>query len=107
MNIFTVTTDSAASDEDSIPPPLPLKTRDSSDYNNMPTVSAHIFTNLEQENYSIVVSDKWVNRTVHSSSMENATYEFVETRNSALIDDKPRPPTPPPKPCKNNKFSSN
>lgn len=98
-----VTTDSTTSEDDSIPPPLPAKTRESSDYSNLPPTTIH--DNLVHENYSIVIG-KWGNKPLPAEPIciANASYEYVEGRNSCLSDDKRRPPTPPPKPSRNSKY---
>lgn len=111
--MFTlVTTDSTASDDDSLPPPLPIKTRESSDYSNLISGNAVASNSLEHENYSIVSSEKWLIRNTlnEMETVENSNYEYVETRNSAIVDDKrrPPPPTPPPKPSRNSsKYAAN
>lgn len=100
-----VTTDSTTSEDDSIPPPLPAKTRDSNDYSNLPPSYTSIVECHGNVNYSIVTT-KWTTKKAlpaEPNAVENASYEFVETRNSCLIDDKRRPPTPPPKPSRNSK----
>lgn len=64
---------------------------------------------LGSENYSIVVG-RWNNRPLpaepisNMNCIANASYEYVETKNSCLIEDKRRPPTPPPKPSRNSKY---
>lgn len=99
---FLVTTDSTTSEDDSIPPPLPAKMRESNDYSNLP-LTCHINDNSGSDNYSIVVG-RWGNRPLPAEPMciTNASYEYVEAR--ASYDDKRRPPTPPPKPSRNSKY---
>lgn len=104
--ILSVTTDSTASEDDSIPPPLPAKTRESNDYSNLPPVYTSTIECQGNENYSIVTA-RWSTKRplpAEPNGIENASYEFVETRNSCLIDDKRRPPTPPPKPSRGSKI---
>lgn len=87
-----------------MPPPLPAKTRDSNDYSNLPPAAV---THIEacSENYSIVV----VNRSqrplpAEPNGVTNASYEFVEAKQVNVIEDKRRPPTPPPKPSRNSRM---
>lgn len=93
-----MTTDSTTSEDDSIPPPLPdkIKTRDSTDYSNLPISSS--------ENYSIIVG-RWGNRPLPAVPMciNNSSYDYVDP-NSLIEKQRPRPPTPPPKPSRNSKF---
>lgn len=102
---ISVTTDSTASEDDSIPPPLPAKTRDSNDYSNLPPAYTTTIECHGNENYSIVTA-KWPTKRALPAepiSIDNVSYEFVESRNSCMIDDKRRPPTPPPKPNRSSK----
>lgn len=115
-----VTTDSTTS-EDDIPPPLPVKTRDSSDYSNLPNspnnndnmatlrntgkyknkpLPAIPTTAVTQE-----LSSPPPPQTLTVIGAVNQSYDYVETKNPCL-DDKRRPPTPPPKPARNSKYVS-
>lgn len=109
MRILIGTTDSTTSEEDSIPPPLPAKTRESNDYSNLPPAASNHHTDIAcLENYSIVIG-KWNHHKplpAEPNSIVNASYEYVETRNSTIFEDKRRPPTPPPKPSRNSKYVS-
>lgn len=105
----SVTTDSTASEDDTIPPPLPAKTRESNDYSNLPPTYTSIIECQGNENYSIVTA-KWTTKRplpAEPNSIDNASYEYVEARNSISIDDKRRAPTPPPKPSRNSKYVPN
>lgn len=105
-----VTTDSTTSEDDSIPPPLPAKSsrESSNDYSNLPSSGISILDNSNgNENYSIVTGRRGHNRPLPAepTCTTNASYEYVESKNPCLLDDKRRPPTPPPKPSRsNNKY---
>ncbi|XP_055923008.1 dedicator of cytokinesis protein 1 isoform X2 [Eupeodes corollae] len=88
-SVDIVDTTDSTSEEDLKPPPLPAKTRDSSDFT------------------SLTGGIDWTQSSSFSAmsptSIMNSTYEYVETTNPVLTDDKRRPPTPPPKPSRNTK----
>lgn len=88
-SVDIVDTTDSTSEEDLKPPPLPAKTRDSSD-----------FTSLTG-GIDWTQSSSFV--TMSPTSIMNSTYEYVEATNPILTDDKRRPPTPPPKPSRNSK----
>lgn len=98
--VISVTTDSQTSEEDTVPPPLPLKNRDS-DYGNLP----------DEVQYASLRSNKSYgsNKPLPPvPGVSNSHYETVEARNHEIFfvnDAKQarRPPTPPPKPLRNSK----
>ncbi|XP_059611933.1 dedicator of cytokinesis protein 1 isoform X1 [Phlebotomus argentipes] len=95
-----VTTDSTASDEDLIPPPLPAKTRDSTDYTNLPNEESNCGVPPRQ-NIRSSSSNKPLPQL---PIVVNVNYEYVEARNFCIgNDERKRPPTPPPKPTRNSK----
>lgn len=98
---FIVTTDSQTSEEDSIPPPLPVKAnRDSSD--GFAVVEESLYScvkkrGFEESNYQVI----------KSNFVTNSNYEIFEVKNpeltSRLSDSgKKTPPTPPPKPMRSS-----
>lgn len=100
-----VTTDSTASEEDiAVPPPLPAKSRESSDYSNLPTNDDNTGT-IKQS------PGKYKNKplpalpTATTTAANNSSYDYVEARNF-LHRGTVRPPTPPPKPSRNSKYVS-
>lgn len=102
MTNNTVTTDSTASEEDiSVPPPLPAKSRESSDYSNLP--------NNDDNNTGTISRSpgKYKNKPLPAlpTAAVNSSYDYVEARNF-LHRGAVRPPTPPPKPSRNSKYVS-
>ncbi|XP_055631515.1 dedicator of cytokinesis protein 1 isoform X1 [Toxorhynchites rutilus septentrionalis] len=101
-----ITNDSTTSEEDLVPPPLPLKTRDS-DYSNLPLNESALHRRLMGT----------ADGSGHYAGCKplppvpgviNSAYDVVETRNNSVIligacDERKRPPTPPPKPARNSK----
>ncbi|CAH1099777.1 unnamed protein product [Psylliodes chrysocephalus] len=79
------TTDSSISEEDTNPPPLPVKHRDSENCNNNAPYN---------ENYSFLYSHR-------NSSLRNTLTMAYTTEESLEIELENIPPTPPPKPPKN------
>ncbi|XP_049823522.1 dedicator of cytokinesis protein 1 isoform X5 [Aethina tumida] len=79
------TTDSSISEEDMIPPPLPLKSRDM-DYSNLPPA----------ENVSFLYSQR--------NSTARASIQIKWPEDNIVVDFDEVPPTPPPKPPKKQKF---
>lgn len=100
-SFYLVTTDSTTSEDDSIPPPLPAKTRDSNDYSNLPLTCVNIHDT--SENYSVI--SRW-SRPLPAEPMciANSSYDYVDVQ-SLMEKQRPRqPPTPPPKPSRNSKY---
>ncbi|XP_004537877.1 dedicator of cytokinesis protein 1 isoform X3 [Ceratitis capitata] len=106
-NRNSVDTTDSTSEEDLIPPPLPAKTRDSTDFssftysmdwnpNNFPSLSP-LNANINTITTNTTTT---IQRTQHNS-ITNSSYEYVEARNFVLSEK--RPPTPPPKPSRNSK----
>ncbi|KAJ6638701.1 Dedicator of cytokinesis protein 1 [Pseudolycoriella hygida] len=96
-----VTTDSTASEEDiSVPPPLPAKSRESSDYSNLPNADDNTGTITRNPG-------KYKNKPLPAlpTAAVNASYDYVEARNF-VHRGAVRPPTPPPKPSRNSKYVS-
>ncbi|CAH0555295.1 unnamed protein product [Brassicogethes aeneus] len=85
------TTDSSISEEDAIPPPLPVKSRDV-DYSNLPL-------SPPSENVSFLYSQR--NSVATRTSMQ---INWPEENNCMDLDVDEPPPTPPPKPPKKNKI---
>lgn len=91
VSIHAVTTDST-SEDDTIPPPLPAKSRELCDYSNLPPSdsSPNSANNTLRSNRG-----KYKNKPLPAVPLTvNQSYDYVEPR---------RPPTPPPKPSKNIK----
>lgn len=88
----SVTTDSTNSEEDLIPPPLPAKARDSHDYSNTPA------SEITKSGYRTLPKPF---RPLPGSA--NSNYDSFESK-IFIVDDKKRPPTPPPKPSRNSKY---
>lgn len=114
-----ITNDSTTSEEDLVPPPLPVKTATSrdSDYSNLPLNDSALHRRLTGAAGSHYVTFKPLppvpgnNNNNNNSVVINSAYDVVETRNNSVIvigsasgyDDRKRPPTPPPKPARNSK----
>lgn len=107
---FPVTTDSQTSEEDLVPPPLPLKHRDS-DYGNIPEDSQYSSVKAirgSSDSYQFV--DRPLPNTPGDHA-NNSHYEVLEIRNREVIFTneakavKKSPPTPPPKPARTSKGS--
>ncbi|XP_058812929.1 dedicator of cytokinesis protein 1 isoform X3 [Topomyia yanbarensis] len=110
-----ITNGSTTSEEDLVPPPLPLKTRDS-DYSNLPLNDSALHRRMLGA-ASHYVSCKPLppvptaggsTATSTTTVVINSSYDVVETRNNHVIvigayDERKRPPTPPPKPARNSK----
>lgn len=86
-----------ASEDDTVPPPLPAKTRDSNDYSNL--------ADGRESRGSCGGSGAGRNSGKYTNKPLPAipAYDLVETRNPC-VDVKRRPPTPPPKPSRNSKY---
>lgn len=106
---MTETTDST-SEEDIRPPPLPAKTRDSTDFSSLThsldwNPNGYTMLNVLSSNSS--TSGSISTTTMTKTSITNTTYEYLEATNFSMpgIQDasKPRPPTPPPKPSRHSK----
>lgn len=78
--------------------------RESNDYSNLPLNCVNIHDNLGNENYSIIVG-RWGNRPLPAEPLciTNASYDYVDAH-SLMEKQRPRPPTPPPKPSRNSKY---
>ncbi|CAD7083698.1 unnamed protein product [Hermetia illucens] len=111
-NRNSMATPDSASEEDLIPPPLPAKTRDSIDYSSLsPNDFLRSPNYIHNQNLTTqqTTTMTWAtsNFTTISQSGKGQTsvYEYVEAKNfNICVDDKPRPPTPPPKPSRNSKY---
>ncbi|XP_021694044.1 dedicator of cytokinesis protein 1 isoform X4 [Aedes aegypti] len=102
-----ITNGSTTSEEDLVPPPLPMKTRDS-DYGNVPLNESSLYRRTTSASH--YVSCKPLPPV--PTGIVNSAYDVVETRNNSVIvissggiiyDERKRPPTPPPKPARNSK----
>lgn len=108
--IHIETTDST-SEEDIRPPPLPAKTRDSTDFSSLShsldwNPNGYTMLNVVSNSTSSTSSSMSTTTTI-KTSITNTTYEYMEASNfnlSSIHDaSKPRPPTPPPKPSRHSK----
>lgn len=110
-NRNSVNTTDSNSEEDLQPPPLPAKTRDSTDFSNL---NHSLSWNATKMTENILNIDKQAISATGTNSIINTSYEYVDTRNfivnnitDALLnikyDKHRRPPTPPPKPSRNSK----
>ncbi|XP_053682558.1 dedicator of cytokinesis protein 1 isoform X2 [Sabethes cyaneus] len=105
-----ITNGSTTSEDDLVPPPLPMKTRDS-DYSNLPLNDSVLHRRLAgaSGHYISCKPLPTVPNTAASTTVViNSSYDVVETRNNNVIvigayDERKRPPTPPPKPSRNSK----
>ncbi|XP_037945652.1 dedicator of cytokinesis protein 1-like isoform X2 [Teleopsis dalmanni] len=97
-NRNSVDTTDSTSEEDLIPPPLPAKTRDSTDF-----TSLNYSIDWNPNTFSINSLSPMGIITTTKTSIINTSYEYVEAKNFVITDDKKRPPTPPPKPSRNSK----
>ncbi|XP_023175587.2 dedicator of cytokinesis protein 1 isoform X3 [Drosophila hydei] len=111
-NRNSVETTDSTSEEDIRPPPLPAKTRDSTDFSSLThsldwNPNGYTMLNVLSSNTNTNSSISISTTTMTKTSITNATYEYVEATNFSLpgINDasKPRPPTPPPKPSRHSK----
>lgn len=106
-----VTTDSTASEEDVsvVPPPLPAKSRESSDYSNLPNADDSYGTIKQSpgkyKNKPLPALPTGATPTITNITAINASYDYVEARNF-VHRGTVRPPTPPPKPSRNSKYVS-
>lgn len=89
--------DSQTSEEDLVPPPLPVKHRDS-DYGNLPEDSQY---RGSTESYQFV--NRPLPDTPLNDTFTNSHYEVLEIRNREVVSTKKNPPTPPPKPARTSK----
>ncbi|XP_034662928.1 dedicator of cytokinesis protein 1 isoform X1 [Drosophila subobscura] len=114
-NRNSVETTDSTSEEDIRPPPLPAKTRDSTDFTSLshnmdwtPNGYAMLST---QTSFTSNSSSTGTSTTMTKTSITNNTYEYLEATNFSLVGavaaspdgNKPRPPTPPPKPSRHSK----
>ncbi|XP_053947178.1 dedicator of cytokinesis protein 1 [Anastrepha ludens] len=100
-NRNSVDTTDSTSEEDLIPPPLPAKTRDSTDFSSFTynidwNPNNFAFTPVSPSTVTTTTTT-----TIQHTSITNNSYEYVEARNFMLTEK--RPPTPPPKPSRNSK----
>ncbi|KRG01267.1 dedicator of cytokinesis protein 1 isoform X1 [Drosophila mojavensis] len=111
-NRNSVETTDSTSEEDIRPPPLPAKTRDSTDFSSLThsldwNPNGYTMLNVLNSSTCTNSSISMSTTTMTKTSITNATYEYVEATNFGLpsISDasKPRPPTPPPKPSRHSK----
>lgn len=88
---------------------MPAKTRESSDYSNLPN-SEHSPINqstLPRKTYRCLSSGKYTNKPlpeIPNHAINNNCYDIVESFKSVSLEEKRRPPTPPPKPSRNSKL---
>ncbi|XP_052869684.1 dedicator of cytokinesis protein 1 [Anopheles cruzii] len=91
-----ITNDSTTSEEDAVPPPLPLKTRTDSDYTNLPSRTFEQRLSQQSTNASHYITFKPLMTSLDSgtgpSSLSaatvvavNASYDVVETRNHNIF----------------------
>ncbi|XP_067619455.1 dedicator of cytokinesis protein 1 isoform X2 [Eurosta solidaginis] len=103
-NRNSVDTTDSTSEEDLIPPPLPAKTRDSTDFSSF-TYSIdwnpNNFPMSPLSTSTITTTTSTIIQQTQLNSITNNNYEYVEARNIVLAEK--RPPTPPPKPSRNSK----
>lgn len=98
------TTDSTTSEEDNIPPPLPVKTREGSDYSNLSNPSTET-TPVRSSRPSF---ERQSNITKPAFALPHSASAGIEAVNEVIYDvAKQRPPTPPPKPTRILKRLSN
>lgn len=91
FSLISVTTDSTTSEDE--PPPLPVKTRESSDYSNLPLPVNDSIGN-GNGNYSFV-------RLRPLPAEPVTSYDYADPM--ILLENR-RPPTPPPKPSRGTKY---
>lgn len=92
-----MTTDST-SEDDGVPPPLPAKTREHSDYSNLPIAD-------NSAKNGTLPGSKYKHKPLPDIP-SSTPYDMVDARNFAIDDRQRRPPTPPPKPSRNSKCIS-
>lgn len=103
IGLKSVTTDSQTSEEDLVPPPLPLKHRDS-DY-------GHISEDSQYSSVKAIRGSSDSYQFAPGDHANNSHYEVLEIRNREVIFPneakavKKSPPTPPPKPARTSKGS--
>ncbi|XP_062554821.1 dedicator of cytokinesis protein 1 isoform X3 [Armigeres subalbatus] len=107
-----ITNGSTTSEEDLVPPPLPMKTRDC-DYSNVPLNDSALHRRATTASHYVSCKPLPPVPSPHGSNVVvNSAYDVVETRNNSVIvissgctiyDERKRPPTPPPKPARNSK----
>ncbi|XP_030369556.1 dedicator of cytokinesis protein 1 isoform X2 [Scaptodrosophila lebanonensis] len=113
-NRNSVETTDSTSEEDIRPPPLPAKTRDSTDFSSFshsldwnPAGYAMLSQLSNMSNSSNISNISSASTMTKTTSIINKSYEYTEVTNLTLISgldsNKPRPPTPPPKPSRNSK----
>lgn len=99
--LFLVTTESTSSTEDDlVPPPLPAKTRDSNDYSNLLNQIDAVNT-VTLRNQVALFSKPLPN--IPYTQIANSSYDTVDINRLISLDERKRPPTPPPKPARNPK----
>ncbi|XP_017848453.1 dedicator of cytokinesis protein 1 isoform X2 [Drosophila busckii] len=108
-NRNSVETTDSTSEEDIRPPPLPAKTRDSTDFSSLSwNPNTYSMLNVLGSNTTNSSSSISTTTTMTMTSITNNTYEYLEATNYSLMTgfqdaSKPRPPTPPPKPSRHSK----
>ncbi|KAL9893363.1 dedicator of cytokinesis protein myoblast city isoform 3-T4 [Glossina fuscipes fuscipes] len=115
-NRNSVDTTDSTSEEDLRPPPLPAKTRDSTDFSSLNcsldwNPSSFSLNGTALSPTGTITRNTNCSGHVTTTSIINTSYEYVEAKNfvitnmvvAATNDDKRRPPTPPPKPSRNSK----
>ncbi|EDV94993.1 dedicator of cytokinesis protein 1 isoform X2 [Drosophila grimshawi] len=105
-NRNSVETTDSTSEEDLRPPPLPAKTRDSTDFSSLThsldwNPNGYSMLSNVSINTSNIISS--MTTTMTKTSITNTSYEYVEATNFSIDPSKPRPPTPPPKPSRHSK----
>ncbi|KAH8278766.1 hypothetical protein KR018_008948, partial [Drosophila ironensis] len=109
-NRNSVETTDSTSEEDIRPPPLPAKSRDSTDFSSLsnmdwPSNGYAMIGNLSNTSNCSISSTTTLTKT--SITKTSSTYEYLQATNFSVVNtlegSKPRPPTPPPKPSRHSK----
>ncbi|XP_070136941.1 dedicator of cytokinesis protein 1 isoform X2 [Drosophila bipectinata] len=107
-NRNSVETTDSTSEEDIRPPPLPAKSRDSTDFSSLHSMdwAPNGYALLSQMS-NTSSSSMSTTTTLTKTSITNTTYEYLQATNFSVVNaidgSKPRPPTPPPKPSRHSK----
>lgn len=106
---FLVTTDSQTSEEDSLPPPLPVKHRDSENVNLMDNNTQHMANKsiggLDECYQTVSRPFPVANRTDYASNTHYEVFDIKSRENESKAVKK-NPPTPPPKPTRGSSKGS-